>query len=179
MKLLRFGKAGDEKPGIELANGKKLDCSAYGSDWDEGFLGEQDALESLQNWLEANASSCPEISREERLGPPVHKPSKIICVGLNYSLHAKESGVDVPKQPVLFMKATTSLSGPFDPIVIPKNSKATDWEVELAIVIGKKASYVSEAEAMDHVFGYVLHNDVSERDFQLNQGGQWVKGKEL
>lgn len=177
MKLLRFGKAGNEKPGIETKNGKKLDCSAFGSDWNESFLGNQDALERLQNWLDANVSSCPEISANERLGAPVHKPSKIICVGLNYSLHAKESGLDVPKQPVIFMKATTSLSGPFDPIVIPKNSKATDWEVELAIVIGKKASYVSEAEAMDHVFGYVLHNDVSERDFQLNQGGQWVKGK--
>lgn len=177
MKLIRFGKAGDEKPGVETSEGKILDCSAFGTDWSEEFLGDENALKSLEDWLAANASSCPEVSKEERLGAPIYKPSKIVCVGLNYSLHAKESGMEVPKQPVLFMKATTSLSGPFDPIIIPKNSQATDWEVELAIVIGKKASYVSEAQAMDHVFGYVLHNDVSERDFQLHHGGQWVKGK--
>ncbi|MFC4874093.1 fumarylacetoacetate hydrolase family protein [Negadavirga shengliensis] len=177
MKLIRFGKAGDEKPGIQTPEGKMLDCSAFGSDWSEEFLGDEKGLKSLSDWLEANASSCPEVPKGERLGVPIHKPSKIMCVGLNYSLHAKESGMEVPKQPVLFMKSTTSLSGPYDPIIIPKNSKATDWEVELAIVIGKKATYVSEEKAMDHVFGYVLHNDVSERDFQLNQGGQWVKGK--
>ncbi|MFO7824942.1 MAG: fumarylacetoacetate hydrolase family protein [Cyclobacterium sp.] len=177
MKLIRFGKVGQEKPGVVTEKGKKLDCSAFGSDWTAEFLGKGDNLQALKKWLDGHADECPEIAEGERLGSPVPYPSKIMCVGLNYSLHARESGMDVPKQPVLFMKATSSLSGPFDPIIIPKNSKATDWEVELAIVIGKKASYVSESEAMDHVFGYVLHNDVSERDFQLNHGGQWVKGK--
>ncbi|NHE58353.1 fumarylacetoacetate hydrolase family protein [Cyclobacterium plantarum] len=177
MKLIRFGKAGQERPGIVTAKGKKLDCSASGFDWTADFLGKGESLKELEEWLNVHEDQCPEITDGERLGSPVPFPSKIMCVGLNYSLHAKESGMEVPKQPVLFMKATSALTGPFDPIVIPKKSKATDWEVELAIVIGKKASYVSESEAMDHVFGYVLHNDVSERDFQLNHGGQWVKGK--
>ncbi|SEJ20629.1 2-keto-4-pentenoate hydratase/2-oxohepta-3-ene-1,7-dioic acid hydratase (catechol pathway) [Cyclobacterium xiamenense] len=177
MKLIRFGKAGNEKPGIVTDSGKLLDCSAFGADWTAEFLGDPNRLEALKQWLAVNAASCPEIAPSERLGSPVPYPSKIMCVGLNYSLHAKESGMEVPKQPVLFMKATSALTGPFDPIKLPRNSKATDWEVELAIVIGKKASYVSEEDAMDHVFGYVLHNDVSERDFQLHHGGQWVKGK--
>ncbi len=177
MRLIRFGKIGNEKPGVVTDSGKILDCSAYGADWTAAFLGEPSRLEDFKKWLASNSDSCPEVGADERLGSPVPYPSKIMCVGLNYSLHAKESGMEVPKQPVLFMKATSALSGPFDPIVIPKNSKATDWEVELAIVVGKKASYVSEEEAMDHVFGYVLHNDVSEREFQLQHGGQWVKGK--
>jgi 2,4-diketo-3-deoxy-L-fuconate hydrolase len=177
MKLIRFGKTGDEKPGIELQDGRRLDCSAFGADWNEDFLGDPEGLKQFENWLKVNETACPEIATEERLGPPIKRPSKIICVGLNYSLHAKESGMDVPTQPVLFMKATSSLSGPFDPIVIPKNSQASDWEVELAIVIGKKASYVAEQDAYDHIAGYVLHNDVSERDWQLRHGGQWVKGK--
>jgi 2,4-didehydro-3-deoxy-L-rhamnonate hydrolase len=177
MKLIRFGKAGMEKPGIETSEGKRLDVSAFGIDWSEEFLGDETGMQKLAEWIEANQASCPEISSGERLGPPIYKPSKIICVGLNYSLHAKESGMDVPEQPVLFMKATSSLSGPFDTIVIPKNSQATDWEVELAIVIGKKASYVAVEDAYEHIAGYVLHNDVSERDFQLRHGGQWVKGK--
>ena len=176
MKLLRFGTAGNEKPGLETADGKWIDCSAFGSDWTEEFLG-SDGIEKLKSWLRDNESSCPEVSKNERLGPPIHKPSKLICVGLNYSLHAKESGMEVPTQPILFMKATSSLCGPFDPIIIPKGSEATDWEVELAVVIGKKATYVSEEEAMDYVAGYALHNDVSERDFQLRHGGQWLKGK--
>lgn len=177
MKLIRFGKVGNEKPGVVTDSGKIRDCSAFGADWTAAFLGETSRLEEFKKWLASNSDACPEVGASERLGSPVPYPSKIMCVGLNYSLHAKESGMEVPEQPVLFMKATSALSGPFDPIVIPKNSNATDWEVELAIVIGKKASYVSEEEAMDHVFGYVLHNDVSERDFQLRQGGQWVKGK--
>jgi 2,4-didehydro-3-deoxy-L-rhamnonate hydrolase len=177
MKLIRFGKAEMEKPGIETSEGKRLDVSAFGIDWSEEFLGDETGMQKLAEWIEANQASCPEISSGERLGPPIYKPSKIICVGLNYSLHAKESGMDVPEQPVLFMKATSSLSGPFDTIVIPKNSQATDWEVELAIVIGKKASYVAVEDAYEHIAGYVLHNDVSERDFQLRHGGQWVKGK--
>lgn len=176
MKLIRFGEVGKERPGVQTADGRWLDCSAFGSDWSEEFLAD-DGINRLQDWLAKNQASCPEVSKEERLGPPLKRPSKLICVGLNYSLHAKESGMEVPTQPILFMKATSSISGPFDPIIIPKGSQATDWEVELAVVIGKKAIYVSEEDAMDYVAGYVLHNDVSERDFQLRHGGQWVKGK--
>src|SRR5690606_3433489 len=176
MKLLRFGEPGQEKPGVETNDGKRIDCSSFGSDWTEEFLG-SGGIGRLEDWLKVNQASCPEVSKETRLGPPIQRPSKLICVGLNYSLHAKESGMEVPTQPILFMKATSSICGPFDPIIIPKNSMATDWEVELAVVIGKKATYVTEEEAMDHVAGYVLHNDVSERDFQLRHGGQWVKGK--
>ena len=176
MKLLRFGEAGKEKPGVETADGKWLDCSAFGSDWSEDFLGD-DGISRLEAWLDENIDTCPEVSKGTRLGSPLQRPSKLICVGLNYSLHAKESGMEVPTQPILFMKATSSICGPFDPIIIPKGSESTDWEVELAVVIGKKATYVSEEEAMDYVAGYVLHNDVSERDFQLRHGGQWVKGK--
>ncbi|MCG8384808.1 MAG: fumarylacetoacetate hydrolase family protein, partial [Cytophagales bacterium] len=129
---------------------------------------------SLQAAIESKSLKKIEPSR---LGPPVHRPGKIICVGLNYRKHAAESGMEVPGEPVLFFKATSSMAGPYDDIVIPKDSEKTDWEVELAVVIGKKASYVSEENAMEHVAGYVLHNDVSERAFQLERGGQWVKGK--
>ncbi|MCR9017005.1 fumarylacetoacetate hydrolase family protein [Aquiflexum gelatinilyticum] len=176
MKLIRFGETGKEKPGIVASNGKWLDCSGFGEDWSEEFL-ENNGLERLQSWLESNIHNLQEISDKTRFGSPIKRPSKIICVGLNYSLHAKESGMPVPEVPILFMKATSSLCGPFDPILIPRNSTKTDWEVELAVVIGKKATYVSKEDAMDYVAGYVLHNDVSERDFQLHHGGQWVKGK--
>lgn len=176
MKLIRFGDAGKEKPGIETQDGKRLDCSAFGEDWSEEFLGNE-GLSRLASWLENHQSQLPELAPSTRLGPPITRPSKIICVGLNYSLHAKESGMPVPEVPILFMKASSSLCGPFDPILIPRNSEKTDWEVELAVIIGKKASYVEKAEAMDYVAGYALHNDVSERDFQLHHGGQWVKGK--
>ena len=154
MKLLRFGEPGQEKPGIETNEDKWIDCSSFGSDWTEEFLG-SGGIDRLEEWLKDNQTSCPEVSKETRLGPPIQRPSKLICVGLNYSLHAKESGMEVPTQPILFMKATSSICGPFDPIIIPKNSVATDWEVELAVVIGKKATYVTEEEAMDHVAGYV------------------------
>lgn len=176
MKLLRFGNAGQEKPGIEKADGTRIDCSAFGQDWTEEFL-ENDGLNKLATWLESNEADCPVVSNETRLGPPIKRPSKIICIGLNYSLHAKESGMEVPKQPVIFMKATSSLCGPNDNIIIPRNSEKTDWEVELAVMIGKKASYVAKEDAMDYIAGYCLLNDVSERDFQLSHGGQWVKGK--
>lgn len=176
MKLIRFGAAGKEKPGIETRHGKQLDCSSFGEDWSEEFF-DSDGLSRLAAWLEANEAKLPEIPENARLGSPIKRPSKIICVGLNYAKHAQESGMPLPEVPILFMKATSSLCGPFDPIIIPKNSEKTDWEVELAVVIGKKASYVGKEEAMDYVAGYVLHNDVSERDFQLHHGGQWVKGK--
>ncbi|WP_373493071.1 fumarylacetoacetate hydrolase family protein [Aquiflexum sp.] len=176
MKLIRFGTTGKEKPGIENKNGQWLDCSAFGEDWSEEFF-EKNGLERLSKWLETNESKLLEIGKSIRLGPPTKRPSKIICVGLNYTMHAKESGMAVPEVPILFMKATSSLCGPNDPIIIPRKSTKTDWEVELAVVIGKKATYVTKEEAMDYVAGYALHNDVSERDFQLNHGGQWVKGK--
>ena len=176
MKLIRFGEIGYEKPGIQLSNGTKIDVSAFGTDFNEEFFG-KDGIEKLTSWLEENQENCPEIEDSIRLGTPLVRPSKIVCVGLNYAMHAKESGMDVPEEPVLFFKATSSLVGPNDNIIIPKGSEKTDWEVELAIVIGKKASYVEEKDAMDHVAGYVLHNDVSERAFQLERSGQWVKGK--
>ena len=176
MKLIRFGSKGIEKPGVETSEGKRIDCSQFGEDWNERFFG-NGGIERLQDWLNANRHNLVEVSPSSRLGSPICRPSKIICVGLNYSLHAKETGADIPEQPILFMKASSSLSGPFDHVIIPKNSVKTDWEVELAVVIGKKASYVSEEDAMDYVVGYALHNDISERDFQLKHGGQWVKGK--
>jgi 2,4-diketo-3-deoxy-L-fuconate hydrolase len=176
MKLIRFGEAGKEKPGIVTQEGKWLDCSPFGEDWSEEFLG-QDGLSRLAKWLESNQANLPLIGDNYRLGSPIKRPSKIVCVGLNYTKHALESGMAVPEVPILFMKATSSLCGPFDDILIPRNSTKTDWEVELAVIIGKKATYVGKEEAMDYVAGYALHNDVSERDFQLNHGGQWVKGK--
>lgn len=175
MKLIRFGEAGSENPGIEI-NGKRWDCSSFGEDWDEHFFG-TDGINRLKTWLGKNNKSLPEVGASKRWASPIKRPSKIICVGLNYSLHAKESGMPLPEVPILFMKASSSLCGPNDPIIIPKNSTKTDWEVELAVIIGKKATYVERNEAMDHVAGYCLHNDVSERDFQLHHGGQWVKGK--
>lgn len=175
MKLIRFGAAGAEKPGVILDD-KKLDVSGFGEDYTETFF-ETDGLTRLAEWLTANAAACPVVSDAVRLGPPTARPSKIVCVGLNYAKHAAESGMDIPKEPILFFKATSAIVGPNDAIVIPKNSEKTDWEVELAVVIGKKASYVSKEEAMDYVAGYMLHNDYSERAFQIERGGQWVKGK--
>ena len=176
MKLIRFGELGKEKPGIILANGTKIDVSDFSSDYDEIFFG-NNGLQRLKDWLEINKENCPVLDKSIRLGVPLVRPSKIVCVGLNYTKHAEESGMEIPKEPVLFFKATSALCGPFDQIIIPKNSKKTDWEVELAIIIEKKASYITKEEALDHVAGYVLHNDVSEREFQLERSGQWVKGK--
>lgn len=175
MKLIRFGNSGQEKPGI-MHEGKRLDVSSFGEDFDELFFG-TDGPARLQRWLDGHLDSCPVVSDQVRLGAPVARPGKIICIGLNYAAHARESGHDIPTTPIIFAKATSAVCGPFDDVIIPKNSTKTDWEVELAIVIGKKASYVSEEDALDHVAGYVLHNDVSERAFQLEHGGQWVKGK--
>tara|TARA_R110002012_G_scaffold52550_7_gene134960 strand:+ start:302 stop:1162 length:861 start_codon:yes stop_codon:yes gene_type:complete len=176
MKLIRFGEVGKEKPGVQLENGTRLDVSAFGRDYNEDFFG-TDGLVQLKEWLAKNESSCPRVDNSVRLGAPLVRPSKIVCVGLNYAKHAAESGMAVPKEPVLFFKATSAIVGPNDDVVIPKGSQKTDWEVELAVVIGKKASYVSEADALDHVAGYVLHNDYSERAFQIEREGQWVKGK--
>ncbi|WP_417444451.1 fumarylacetoacetate hydrolase family protein [Joostella sp.] len=176
MKLIRFGKEGSEKPGVQLEDGTRIDVSSFGEDFNEFFFG-SDGVDRLKKWLETNADSCEKVSNDVRLGAPSVRPSKLVCVGLNYAKHAAESGMDIPKEPVLFFKATSAIVGPNDDVVIPKNSKKTDWEVELAFVIGKKASYVSKENAMDHVAGYVLHNDYSEREFQIERSGQWVKGK--
>ena len=173
MKLIRFGKEGQEKPGIHL-DGKNYDLSAFIKDYDESFF-EQNGLQKLAGIV--NKEKLPLVEDGQRIGSPIARPSKILCIGLNYAKHAKETGAAIPTEPILFMKSTSSLTGPFDNIIIPKNSEKTDWEVELGVVIGKKASYVSEAEAMDYVAGYVLHNDVSERAFQLERGGTWDKGK--
>lgn len=176
MKLIRFGQPGDEKPGIIDSDDQRRDVSAFCSNFDENFFA-SDGIRRLRSWLQDHEDSCPLVEEQIRWGSPVERPSKLICVGLNYAAHAAESGLEPPKEPVLFSKATSSVCGPFDVVTIPKGSEKTDWEVELAIVIGKKATYVSKEQAMDHIAGYLLHNDVSERAFQLEQGGQWVKGK--
>ena len=176
MKLIRFGSTNDEKPGIELSDGTRIDVSAFGEDYDELFFG-SNGIKRLAQWLKINKSQCPSIDKKIRLGPPIDRPSKIVCVGLNYAKHAKESGMEVPTEPVLFFKASSAIVGPNDDVILPKKSEKSDWEVELAIIIGDKASYVKESEAMDHVAGYVIHNDISEREYQLERSGQWVKGK--
>jgi 2-keto-4-pentenoate hydratase/2-oxohepta-3-ene-1,7-dioic acid hydratase in catechol pathway len=175
MKLIRFGEPGQEKPGL-IVNGTQIDASGFGGDWNEEFFA-NDGLTRLAAWAAANAGSAPVVEPGTRLGSCIARPSKIVCIGLNYVDHAKESGMEIPKEPILFFKSTTSLVGPNDDVVIPKGSEKTDWEVELAVVIGKRASYVSEADALHYVAGYALHNDYSERAFQLERGGQWVKGK--
>ena len=176
MKLIRFGSPGRESPGLQLADATRIDASGFGADYDERFFADS-GLAGLREWEAANALRAPRLPDGTRLGPPIARPSKIVCIGLNYRDHAAESGMDLPLEPVLFFKATTSLVGPNDDLVIPRGSTKVDWEVELAIVIGKTARYVEPASALDHVAGYTLHNDYSERAFQLERGGQWVKGK--
>jgi 2-keto-4-pentenoate hydratase/2-oxohepta-3-ene-1,7-dioic acid hydratase in catechol pathway len=176
MKLIRFGTPGDERPGLLLADGARVDASAFSSDWDERFLGSA-GLARLAAWAEANAASLPRVGGDVRLGPPIARPSKIVCIGLNYADHARETGAKIPEEPIIFFKATTALCGPDDDLVLPRGSVKTDWEVELAVVIGRKARYVAREEAAAHVAGYALHNDYSERQDQLERGGQWSKGK--
>lgn len=175
MKLIRFREDGKEKPGIVL-NDTYFDASLFGEDYGEAFL-QNNGLQRLQSFVNEKKDSLRKLDASVELAAPFQRPSKIICIGLNYADHAKETGATPPAEPVIFMKATTSLTGPNDPIVIPKDSVKTDWEVELAVVIGKRASYVTENEAMEYIAGYCLHNDVSEREFQLERGGTWDKGK--
>lgn len=174
MKLIRFGEAGKEKPGVIIGN-NRYDTSSLVADYNETFFA-QNGLSKLQHALAGNPT-LPLVQNHIRLGSPIARPSKIICIGLNYVDHCRETNAPIPEEPVLFFKSTTALSGPNDNLVIPKNSHKTDWEVELAFVISKKASYVSEADALHHIAGYCLHNDYSERAFQLERGGQWAKGK--
>jgi 2,4-didehydro-3-deoxy-L-rhamnonate hydrolase len=176
MKLIRIGEVGQEKPGVLLEDGARLDVSAFGADFDEAFFGGQ-GLSKLRRWLAQNEGSAPRVPASARLGPPISRPSKIVCIGLNFHDHAEESGMEVPKEPVIFFKASSSLVGPNDPLILPKNATKVDWEVELAVVMEKRAKYVGRENAMDCVAGFVLHNDYSERGFQLERGGQWVKGK--
>jgi len=173
MKLIRFGTPGNEKPGLEV-NGIRYDVSHLVEDYTEEFFANEGIIH-LKEEFDQKTSAL--VDPGIRLGVPVKNPGKIICIGLNYLNHAKESGMGIPQEPVVFFKATSSLTGPNDHIIIPKNSKKTDWEVELAVVIGKRANYINKEEALEFVAGYVLHNDVSEREFQLEKGGQWVKGK--
>lgn len=176
MKLIRLGAPGREKPGLLLDDGTRLDASAFGSDYDEAFFG-GGGLERLATWFVAERTRLPRVGADVRLGPPIARPSKIVCIGLNFHDHAAESGMAVPAEPVIFFKASTALCGPDDPVVIPRNGTKLDWEVELAVVIGRKAQYISRQQAPEFVAGYALHNDYSERSFQLERGGQWVKGK--
>ncbi|MBK5277303.1 MAG: fumarylacetoacetate hydrolase family protein [Bacteroidia bacterium] len=175
MKLLRFGELGQEKAGLYV-NNEILDMSSFGEDIDEQFF-DTDGLTRLSKWLLKNQSNLPKVKSDVRIGSPFKRPSKIICVGLNYTKHALESKMPLPPEPIIFFKSTSALVGPNDNLIIPKNSFKTDWEVELAVVIGKKASYVEEKDSLNYVAGFCLHNDYSERAFQLERNGQWVKGK--
>lgn len=177
MKLIRFGDFRHERPGVELESGVQKDCSAHFSDWNHDFFA-SDGLERLFELVAKNAKSLPDVPAEVRVGAPVARPGKIIGVGLNYSDHAKESGMAAPSEPVLFMKASTTAVGPRDNIIIPRESEKLDWEVELGVVIGKDARYLDSPEvARRHVAGYCISHDVSERGFQLERCGQWTKGK--
>lgn len=175
MKLIRFGEAGKERPGVILSD-EYVDVSSFEEDYGESFF-ETDGLQRLEAFVKEKEASLPKIDKGVRLGAPFARPSKIICIGLNYADHAKETGAQLPTEPIIFFKSTTAIIGPNDTVVIPKNSKKSDWEVELAVVMGKRASYVEEGDAMNYVAGYCLHNDLSEREFQLERNGQWVKGK--
>ncbi len=174
MKLIRFGPPGRERPGVQLADGSRRDVSGFGSDYDEAFFA-GGGLRHLATWLETGDTHP--VPAGERLGPPIARPSKIVCIGLNYRDHAAETGAAIPAEPVIFFKASTALCGPNDPLVIPRGATKVDWEVELAVVVGSVCRYVSREDASARIAGYALHNDYSERGFQLERGGQWSKGK--
>ena len=176
MKLIRKGEPLEESPGLLLPDGREVDASSFGEDYDEVFF-ETDGLERLGAWAKENADDLPLFAEGERYGSPIARPSKIVCIGLNYAAHAAEGGLEPPVEPVLFSKATSAWSGPNDDLLIPRHSAKTDWEVELAFVIGKHAKYVAEEDAMTHIAGFAVHNDYSERAWQLEGTGQWVKGK--
>ena len=177
MKLARYLQNNRITPAVFSDENTLLDCSSFGEDWNEAFFA-NDGLTRLQAFLDENQRNLPSLDRKSvTLAPAIARPSKIVCIGLNYALHARESGMNPPAEPVVFFKATTAWAGPNDNIVIPRHSEKTDWEVELAAVIGKTAKYVSEEDALDYVAGYAVHNDYSEREWQLEKCGQWVKGK--
>lgn len=175
MKLIRHGDFGKELIGVQIGD-KNFDLSAFNEDFNEIFFA-SNGLDRLKQYIEQNRTGLAEIAADSRLGAPIARPSKIVCIGLNYLDHAKETGASIPKEPIIFFKATSALVGPFDEIMIPLGAEKVDWEVELGVVIEKKARYVDQSDAMDYVAGYVLANDVSEREFQLERGGTWDKGK--
>jgi 2,4-diketo-3-deoxy-L-fuconate hydrolase len=176
VKLIRFGETGKEKPGALLEDGSRVDVSGFGADYDEEFFA-SGGIEALRGWLDRNRASAPRVDRATRLGPPVRRPSKLVCIGFNYGDHAAESGSELPKEPVIFLKATSALMGPYDALVMPRTATKVDYEVELAVIIGKRASYVAKESALEFVAGYTLFNDFSERSFQFERGGQYTKGK--
>lgn len=176
MKLIRFGNVAQERPGVLLPDGTRIDVSGFGADYDESFFG-SGGVDALRKWLVEKEPSCPRVDPQTRLGPPIRRPSKIVCIGLNFRDHAAETGMQIPEEPVIFLKATTALCGPNDPLLIPRGGSKVDWEAELAVIIGRTTRYVSHDEATSYIAGYALHNDYSERAFQLERGGQWVKGK--
>jgi 2,4-diketo-3-deoxy-L-fuconate hydrolase len=176
MKLVRFGNHGQEKPGIVTADGRIKDVSAHVRDYDHAFFS-GGGLATLRG-IAAKPESLPDAQTGVRIGAPLARPRNVFAIGLNYSDHAKETGASIPAEPILFMKATGAVCGPYDPILIPRGSEKTDWEVELGVVIGRDARYLASKEAAkDHVAGFCVANDVSERAFQLERGGQWSKGK--
>jgi 2,4-didehydro-3-deoxy-L-rhamnonate hydrolase len=176
VKLIRVGEPGRERPALQLADGTRVDASAVGGDYDEAFF-VSGGLERLRAWERAEARRALVVAPDARLGPPIARPGKIVCVGLNYRDHAAETGAEIPREPVIFLKASSATAGPNDPVVIPRGGTKVDYEVELGVVIGRRASYVARDEAASCVAGYLLHNDYSERAFQLERAGQWVKGK--
>lgn len=177
MKLVRFGQLGKEKPGVLLASGQRKDCSAFERDFDHAFFA-GGGLSRLRKLVEERGDELPDVDPNERWGACVARPYKVVCVGLNYRDHAAESGMEPPKEPVLFMKATNTVVGPYDDVLIPRGSTKTDWEVELGVVIGKDARYLpSRDAAFEYIAGYCISHDVSEREFQLERSGQWTKGK--
>ena len=173
MKLLRCGNKGDEKPAALAKNGKIRDLSSHISDFDPKNIN----FETLAKLQKIDLETLPEISNSTRISSCIVSPGKFVAIGLNYSDHAAETGAEIPTEPIVFMKATSCIIGPYDNVIIPKKSKKTDWEVEIAFVVGKEAKFVKESEASNYIFGYCLVNDVSEREFQIERKGQWVKGK--
>ncbi len=176
MKLFRFGPKGQEKPGV-LVDGQHKDCSAYFEDWNHNFFN-NDGLVQLRSLVAEKGDSLPDSPKNARFGPCVARPHMLMCIGLNYSDHAAESGMAPPEEPVIFQKSTSAVQGPFDNVTIPKNSTHTDWEVELGVVISKNALYLDSIEsAKEYIAGYCISQDVSEREFQIQRSGQWTKGK--
>jgi 2,4-didehydro-3-deoxy-L-rhamnonate hydrolase len=176
MKIFRFGEPGRERPGFLSPSAGRVDVSGFGEDYGEAFFG-SDGMARLERWYTEHAAECPSVGADERIGPPILRPSKIVCIGLNYRAHAEETGGKLPPEPMLFTKSSTALSGPYDDLPLPRGSEKTDWEVELALVIGKRARYIDKARWVDHVAGFALMNDYSERAHQKERGGQFVKGK--
>ncbi|MCA8977215.1 MAG: fumarylacetoacetate hydrolase family protein [Planctomycetes bacterium] len=176
MRLFRFGARGEERPAVLMPDGRRLDCSAFDGDFGPDFFA-RDGLIRLATFVRSHEGDLPSVPADARFGSCVGRPHKLFCIGLNYRDHARETGAELPKEPVIFAKATSAVCGPNDDLVIPKGSTKTDWEVELVVVIGETARYVDKEQAMRHVAGYTVHNDYSERHWQLERGGQWVKGK--